>query len=229
MTAPDPHAAHVSALFTRIASRYDLMNRLMTVGQDQRWRQLAAQQAALQPGDLILDLGAGTGDVSLAVKHIEPSARVISADFNPVMLAGAQGKGLMTLVTADALALPFGDAQFDALVSGFLVRNVSNLDRALGEMKRILNPGGRVVILDTTRPRRNILLTFIRFYLRVIIPLLGTLVTGEREAYHYLPSSTEGFLSAEELAERLHSAGFVEVGYQRLMAGTAALHWGRRG
>jgi demethylmenaquinone methyltransferase/2-methoxy-6-polyprenyl-1,4-benzoquinol methylase len=227
-SAPDPHAASVSALFTRIARRYDLMNRLMTFGQDQVWRRLTAQQAALRPGDLILDLGAGTGDLGLALQKVEPSAHVISADFNPVMLAGAKGKGLATLVVTDALALPFIDGQFDALVSGFLVRNVSDLDRALGEMKRVLKPGGRLVILDTTRPRRNILLPFVRFYLREIIPLLGQLVSGDCEAYRYLPSSTEGFLSAEELAARLRIAGFIEVGFQCLMAGTAALHWGKK-
>ena len=129
---------------------------------------------------------------------------------------------------ADALNLPFGDLQFDALVSGFLVRNVSDLDQALAEMERVLKPGGRLVVLDTTRPRKNILLPLIRFYLRVIIPLLGTLVTGDREAYRYLPASTEGFLSAEELAEKLRIAGFIEVGYQRLMLGTAAIHYGNR-
>jgi len=226
-TTPDPHAIRVSALFTRIARRYDLMNRLMTFGQDQHWRRLVAQRAASKHDERVLDLGAGTGDLSLAVLHEEPSARVVSADFNPVMLAGAQGKGLSELVTADALTLPFKTHQFDALVSGFLVRNVSNLDRALAEMKRVLKPGGRLVVLDTTRPRRNILLPFIRFYLRAVIPLLGTLVTGDREAYRYLPSSTESFLYAEELAERLRIAGFTEIGYQRLMFGTAAIHWGK--
>jgi len=227
MTTPS-HAERVSTLFTRIARRYDLMNRLMTFGQDQRWRRLAAQRAGLQPGDLVLDLGAGTGDLSLAVLKAQPCAQVISADFNPRMLTGAQGKGLTALVVADALNLPFGDAQFNALVSGFLVRNVSDLGRALLEMKRVLKPGGRLVILDTTRPRRSILLPFIRFYLRVIIPLMGTLVTGEREAYRYLPSSTEGFLTAEELAKELRIAGFIEVGFQRLMFGTSAIHWGNQ-
>jgi demethylmenaquinone methyltransferase/2-methoxy-6-polyprenyl-1,4-benzoquinol methylase len=226
MAVLDPHAARVSALFTHIAHRYDLMNRLMTFGQDQHWRRLAASRAALKRGDQILDLGAGTGDLSLAIKREEPSARVVSADFNPVMLACGRAKGLTELVTTDALGLPFMASQFDTLASGFLVRNVSDLDRALGEMKRVLKPGGRLVVLDTTRPQRNLLLPFIRIYLRAVIPLLGTLVTGDREAYCYLPSSTEGFLSAEELADRLRIAGFREVGYQRLMFGTAALHWG---
>ncbi|MBN2257204.1 MAG: ubiquinone/menaquinone biosynthesis methyltransferase [Anaerolineaceae bacterium] len=228
MSFPDSHTTRISALFTRIARRYDRMNRLMTFGQDLRWRRLAARQAGLQPGDLVLDLGAGTGDLSLAVKQVQPGAHVISADFNPVMLAGAQGKGIGQLVSADALALPFKAHQFDVLVSGFLVRNVSDLDLALAEMFRALKPGGRLLILDTTRPRRNILLPLIRFYLRVIIPLLGSLVTGDREAYCYLPSSTEGFLSAEELAEELRIAGFNGVRYQRLMFGTVALHWGLR-
>ena len=227
-TTRDPHGERVSALFTRIARRYDRMNRLMTFDQDQHWRRLAAKCAALKPGDRVLDLGAGTGDLSLAILRSEPSTTVVSADFNPRMLAGGKGKGLTGLVTADALGVPFAIATFDVVVSGFLVRNVSDLDRALGEMIRVLKPGGRLVVLDTTRPRRNILLPFIRFYLRVVIPLLGILVTGDREAYRYLPSSTESFFSAGELAEKLRIAGFVEVGYMRLMFGTAAVHWGRK-
>ena len=124
--------------------------------------------------------------------------------------------------------LPFADATFDVIVSGFLVRNVSHLDRALAEMKRVMRPGGRLVVLDTTRPRRNLLLPFIRFYLRAVIPLLGTLVTGDREAYRYLPSSTEGFLSAEELAEKLRIAGFDEVGYQAPDVGHGGVALGKK-
>jgi demethylmenaquinone methyltransferase/2-methoxy-6-polyprenyl-1,4-benzoquinol methylase len=229
MTQPLPtHSEKVSALFSRIARRYDRMNHLMSIGQDLRWRRLAARRVSLEADAIALDLGAGTGDLSLALLREVPSARVISADFNPVMLAGAHGKGLKKLVLADALRLPFEAAQFDALVSGFLVRNVSDLDRALVEMMRVLQPEGRLVVLDTTRPRRNILLPFIRFYLRVIIPLLGRMVTGDVEAYRYLPASTEGFLPAGELAQRLRKVGFVEVGYKLLMFGTAALHWGRK-
>ncbi len=225
---PQNHAAQVSALFSRIARRYDRMNRLMTFGWDRHWRRLAARRAAPGSDDLILDLGAGTGDLSLAILRELPSARVVGADFNPRMLVGAREKGLRGLVTADALGLPFEGEAFDAVVSGFLVRNVSELDLALAEINRVLKPGGRLVVLDTTRPRRNLLMPFIRFYLRVVIPLLGRLVTGDVEAYRYLPASTEGFLSAEELAKQMSSAGFLEVEFRRLMFGTTALHWGRK-
>ncbi len=223
----EPSATQVSAIFSRIVRRYDLMNRLMTFGQDQRWRRLAARLAELEPGNRILDLGAGTGDLGLALKRAQASVQVIGADFNPLMLTDARGKGINELVTADALQLPFKDVQFDALASGFLVRNVIDLDLALGEMKRVLKPGGRLVVLDTTRPRRNILLPFIRFYMRIVIPLLGKLVTGDREAYRYLPASTEHFLYAEDLAGRMQKAGFRNVGFRRYMLGTIAIHWGR--
>ena len=203
------------------------MNRLMTFGQDQRWRRLAAQRLRSQPGDLVLDLGAGTGDLSLAVLQAGASCLRHQRGLQP-MLAGARGRGSKQLVMADALTLPFTAGHFDALVSGFLVSNVSDLDRALEEMKRVLKPGGRLVVLDTTRPRRNLLLPFIRFYLRVIIPLLGTLVTGDREAYRYLPSSTRAFYPPKSWQRDCAEPGSIEVDYQRLMFGTAALHWGRK-
>jgi len=224
----ETHATQVSAIFSRVARRYDRMNHLMTFGQDLRWRRQAARRAAPAAGDIVLDLGTGTGDLSLAVLQEKSSARVVGADFNRLMLAGARGKGVKELVTCDALGVPFEDEEFDVVVSGFLVRNVCDLERTLAEMRRVLKSGGRLVVLDTTRPRRNILLPFIRFYLHAVIPLLGWLVTGNVEAYRYLPASTEGFLSAEELAKQMRIAGFSEVEFRRLMFGTAALHWGRK-
>jgi demethylmenaquinone methyltransferase/2-methoxy-6-polyprenyl-1,4-benzoquinol methylase len=126
----------------------------------------------------------------------------------------------------DALSLPFPAGSFDAVVSGFLLRNVSDLPQALSEQWRVLKPGGRIVSLDTTPPPRNLFTPLIQFHLHTLIPALGRLVAGDADAYRYLPDSTEGFLPAEDLAERLRSIGFLEVGFHRLMFGTVAIHWG---
>ncbi|MRR30208.1 methyltransferase domain-containing protein, partial [bacterium] len=131
-------------------------------------------------------------------------------------------------VQADALHTPFGDAAFDAVVLGYLMRNVGDLDQAIAEQYRILKPGGRVVILETTVPTPNLLSPFIWLHLHVVIPILGRLVTGDREAYRYLPDSTEHFVTAEAFAGRLRAQGFVEVGFRRLMGGTIAIHWGEK-
>jgi demethylmenaquinone methyltransferase/2-methoxy-6-polyprenyl-1,4-benzoquinol methylase len=144
-----------------------------------------------------------------------------------MMLAG-QAAGPLPWLNADALQLPFADGSFEAVVSGFLMRNVGNLEAALKEQNRVLKPGGRMLILETTRPRSGILSPFVRFYMRQVIPWIGGLVSGNREAYRYLPASSEGFLSAEELAGRMTSAGFGNVGFRRRMAGTIAIHWGKK-
>ena len=127
---------------------------------------------------------------------------------------------------AHAPRLPFPDGCFEAAVSGFLFRNVIDIPQALSEQRRLLKPGGRIVILDTTRPPDNLFTPFIRFHLRVIIPAFGRLVTGEADAYTYLPDSTQAFLTAEQLAERMRAARFREVGFRRRMLGTIAIHWG---
>ena len=129
---------------------------------------------------------------------------------------------------ADAQRLPFPPGTFDATVSGFLMRNVPDVDVALGEQRRVLKAGGRVVSLDTTPPRRNLLLPFLEFHLHYVVPLLGRIVAGDPEAYTYLPDSTEQFLTAEKLAERMTAAGFRAVGFVRRMFGTVAIHWGRK-
>jgi demethylmenaquinone methyltransferase/2-methoxy-6-polyprenyl-1,4-benzoquinol methylase len=223
-------ARYVQGMFSRIAGRYDLMNRLMTAGQDGRWRKEVIRRAALPPGGLLLDLGAGTGDLARAALRASPGARAVAADFTIEMMRVGQGRPAPQPAWsgADALRLPFPDETFDAVVSGFLLRNVSDLPRALAEQRRVLRPGGRMVCLDTTRPPRNILSPFIQFHLHTVIPALGRLVTGEAEAYAYLPDSTENFLSAESLAEQMQLAGFTQVGCRRLMFGAAALHWGVR-
>ena len=226
----NPKARYVQDVFERIAPRYDLMNRLMTGGQDQTWRREVIRRARLFPGASLLDLGAGTGDLGRAALRQAPDGRVVLADFSTGMMrVGRVRPGTaLNWSAADALALPFPDGAFDAIVSGFLLRNVADLGRALAEMLRVLKPGGRMVALDTTRPVRSALTPLIWTHMHVVIPTLGWLLTGQRDAYRYLPNSSEGFLRAEDLAGRLAAAGFCKVGFRRLNFGTIAIHWGEK-
>lgn len=222
---------YVRAMFARIARRYDLMNRLMTGGQDVRWRREVIRRAGLTPGARLLDLGAGTGDLAREALHQQPRCRPYAADFTLEMMQVGRtraGSQAVQWVAADALALPFPDAAFDAVVSGFLLRNVADVPRALAEQFRVLKPGGRWVALDTTRPQRTLFWPLVRLHLGVVIPWLGRLITGDAEAYRYLPESTQGFLPAETLAAMLREAGFAKVGFRRLMFGTIAIHWAVR-
>lgn len=222
-------SAYVQDLFTRIAGKYDLMNRLMTFGQDVGWREEVLDRARLGKGERLLDLGAGTGDLARAAQARIGGEGVVAADFTyEMMRAGRLPGDAFGWANADALAVPFAGNAFDAVVSGYLMRNVIDRDMALSEQWRVLKKGGRIVILDTTRPQRNLLSPFIWLHLHVIIPLLGTMLSGHSDAYTYLPDSTEEFLSAEELAEKMRAAGFDGVGYRRFMFGTMAIHWGRK-
>lgn len=217
-------ARYIQNMFTRIAGRYDVMNRLMTGFQDVRWRRRVIRLAHLGPGGRLLDLGTGTGDLAREALAQQPSARVTAADFTLEMMRVGKKRGALDWSAADALLLPFKPESFHAVVSGFLMRNVNDLPKALQEQHRVLKPGGRIVILDTTRPGRSLLSPFIRFHMHVIIPALGGLLTGERAAYTYLPESSEGFLTAEQLQARLETAGFRAARFQRLMFGTIAIH-----
>jgi demethylmenaquinone methyltransferase/2-methoxy-6-polyprenyl-1,4-benzoquinol methylase len=224
-------AHYVQNMFSRIAGRYDLMNRLMTAGQDRAWRREVIRRAALPAQGSLLDLGTGTGDLARQAWQQFPGCFPVAADFTlEMMLAGKQRPGSARLcwVGADALNLPFPNDSFDAAVSGFLFRNVSDLAQALAEQHRVLRPGGRIVILDTTHPQRNLLSPLINIHFHTIIPTLGKLITGEADAYTYLPESTENFLQAEQLAERMQAAGFRLVGFHRRMLATIAIHWGTK-
>jgi demethylmenaquinone methyltransferase/2-methoxy-6-polyprenyl-1,4-benzoquinol methylase len=218
-------------MFTRIARRYDLMNRLMTAGQDRTWRREVMQRATLPPQGNLLDLGAGTGDLAREALQQYPGCRPVAADFTLEMMLAGKGRpesARLSWLGADALRLPFPDETFEAVVSGFLLRNVSDVTQALAEQRRVLRPGGRIVILDTTRPHRNLLTPLINIHFHYVIPTLGKLITGEGEAYTYLPESTENFLPAEQLAERMTAAGFRQVGFRRRMLATIAIHWGTK-
>jgi demethylmenaquinone methyltransferase/2-methoxy-6-polyprenyl-1,4-benzoquinol methylase len=224
-------ARYVQDMFGRIASRYDLMNRLMTAGQDVRWRQEVIRRAELPDCGDLLDLGAGTGDLAQEALRQNPECRPVAADFTlEMMQVGRQRPGSARLAwsAADALRLPFPDETFDAVVSGFLLRNVADLEQALAEQYRVLRPGGRIVALDTTNPAGSPYLPLVNFHLHTIIPALGRAVTGHADAYQYLPGSTENFLLAEQLAARLVLAGFRAVGFRRRMLGAIAIHWGRK-
>lgn len=224
----DERARYVRAMFTRIAPHYDLMNRLMTFGQDQGWRKEIIRRACLPAQGKLLDIGAGTGDLSKEAKRQNPDSQVVAVDFTPAMMVAGQDETTTTISWsgADALHLPFEENMFDAVVSGFLLRNVVDVPACLAEQFRVLKPGGNVVALDTTRPCRNIFSPFINIYLHRIIPRLGQWLAGDNEAYTYLPDSTENFLEAETLAAQLSTAGFTQVGFRRKMFGSVALHWG---
>jgi demethylmenaquinone methyltransferase/2-methoxy-6-polyprenyl-1,4-benzoquinol methylase len=193
-----------------------------------RWRKRVIELARLNNHSTLLDLGTGTGDLAREALEQFPQAKIIAADFTFEMMRVGKKRGTLNFSSADALRLPFGDSSLDAVVSGFLMRNVIDLQKALQEQYHVLKNGGRIVILDTTRPKKNILSPLIWLHLHFVIPTLGGLLTGAKEAYHYLPETTEGFVTAEEMAARMAAVGFKKVNYQRFMFGTIAIHWAEK-
>lgn len=224
-------ADYVQAMFARIAGRYDLMNRVMTFGQDLRWRKYVIQKAQLPPDGRLLDIATGTGDIAFEGLRQHPGIQAVGGDFTiEMMQVGKRYPQRRTLqwVGADTLALPFPDNTFDAVTSGFLMRNVVDLPGALHEQKRVTRPGGRVVILESSPPPRNLLRPFIRLHLNLVIPTLGKLLTGEADAYRYLPDTTQRFQSPGALAVSMRDAGLQNVDYRLFMFGTIAVHVGQK-
>jgi demethylmenaquinone methyltransferase/2-methoxy-6-polyprenyl-1,4-benzoquinol methylase len=224
-------AAYVQSMFDRIAGRYNLMNRLMTFGQDLRWRKFVIQQAKLPPKGKLLDLATGTGDIAFEGLRAVPDLTAVGGDFSIGMMQVGQtltGGERVKWVGADAIQLPFAGNSFDAVTSGYLMRNVIDIPQALREQLRVLKPGGRIVILDTTPPPRNLLRPFILIHMRYVIPLLGRLISGNPDAYQYLPESTQKFKTPEALAGAMREAGFQNVQFKRFMFGTQAVHWGEK-
>ena len=216
----------VRAMFDRIAGLYDLMNSVMTAGLHHRWRERAADLAALAPGDRALDVATGTGD--LAIELASRGAEVIGSDFSEGMLDVARKKApALTWEQGNALALPYEDGAFDAATVGFGARNFSDLPQGLREMARVVKPGGRVVVLEITTPQKPPLSTFFSLWFDRIVPLLGKLA-AEPEAYTYLPSSVKRFPGPQALGAELVAAGLADVRWILTAGGIIALHSGTK-
>jgi len=207
-------------MFDRIAPVYDAMNRAMTLGLDRKWRRLTAQ-AAVRPGDNVLDVCCGTGDLALADRAA--GGQVTGVDFSEQMLARARRKSAdVDWVRGDATSLPFEDASFEAVTVGFGIRNLADLEAGLRELARVLVPGGRLGCLEITRPR-GALKPFFGFWFDGLVPLAGKVLPGGA-AYTYLPASVRRFPGPEHLGEAMRRAGFGEIGWRLLGGGIVALH-----
>jgi demethylmenaquinone methyltransferase/2-methoxy-6-polyprenyl-1,4-benzoquinol methylase len=224
-------ALTVRAMFDGIAPRYDLMNRVMSAGQDGRWRRIAARSIApLQPGPL-LDIGVGTGDLALALRRQFRGRAVVGADLSRAMMhvAVAKGHGQFALAQADVLHLPFLDATFAGVATAFTLRNVADLQSALMEIGRVLMTGGQFACLEITRPRSGLVADLFNSYFRTVVPRMGGVLARSPGAYRYLPASVDRFVSGEQLALAMRRAGFSGVRMRRFWPGAVTLHIGQRG
>lgn len=216
----------VRAMFDRIAPRYDLLNRLLTIGLDQRWRQRTLDAVHVAHGDVLLDLACGTGDLSELAATC--GARVVGIDMAREMLRGAQSRRVTAgLVQGDAARLPLRDASVDVVTCGFALRNFESLDTALGEMARVLRPGGRLALLEVGTPQGGIVGFGHRLWFEGVVPRIGA-VLSDRDAYAYLPRSLAYLPPAPELLQRIAAQGFDDVASRRLLLGAARLVTGVR-
>lgn len=233
--AEQEHANRVRQMFATIASRYDLLNHLLSANIDKRWRRKVGQHVRHQLGTgrkKILDVACGTGDLSLTLFEFT-NAQIIATDFCRPMLAIAARKTLdrqapIRLVEGDALSLPFRDLSFDAVTIGFGLRNLAVVDDGLKELLRVLKPGGSIAVLEFSKSQTRAVQTLFQIYFTKILPFMGGAISGSRSAYTYLPNSVQNFPDQDELATLMRGIGFAEVSYENLSGGIAALHTGKR-
>ncbi len=233
---PENKAQYVNRMFNQIAPTYDRVNRLMTFGLDQGWRKAVVAACQLKPGGRALDVATGTGDIALELgKAVGPQGEVIASDFAfDMMLPGlpkadkAGMNNIIQFLAADALNLPFADNSFDAITTGFAMRNVVDIQKAFSEMNRVVKPGGKVVCLEVARPRWAIIRFGHQLYFNKIVPLIGKLISGHKEAYTYLPESAKNFPPPEELKRIMERAGLEQVSFRLYGLGAAAIHVGSK-
>jgi demethylmenaquinone methyltransferase/2-methoxy-6-polyprenyl-1,4-benzoquinol methylase len=226
-----PTTERVRHIFSRLAPDYDRFNMLSSLGADRGWRRRTVDAAGIGPDSVVLDLAAGTGDLAMAIARRGRPARVIATDFVPEMLEVAREKAArytgptrIDFAVVDAQDLPFDDESFDVVTIAFGVRNLTDRMKNFREVRRVLKPGGRYVILEMSRPPFGPFRALYHFYLRVVIPNLGRLLTGSRDSFDYLRHSILGFPRQSALATELHAAGFREVRWQNLTFGIVAVH-----
>jgi len=231
---PEGKEKYVHDMFRRIARRYDLLNRLLSLRQDVRWRRLTAEAARLKPGQTALDVATGTGDLAFELaRRVGAEGKVVGIDFVEEMLHIARAKAARlpegaqcVFEHADALALPFDDATFHAATIAFALRNVTDVTKCLQEMRRVVIPGGRVVVLELSKPVWPVFRQLYWVYFNRLVPLIGRALQGVDGPYRYLPESVARFPDQEELVRIMREAGLHDVGYRNLTGGIAAIHYG---
>jgi ubiquinone/menaquinone biosynthesis methyltransferase len=227
LAAPDSKSRYVRRLFSTIAERYDLITRLLSYGQDRRWKARVVELSAARPGLRALDLACGTGDIAFALAA--RGAEVVGLDITHRMLQLARAKGgAARFVTGDMLALPFGDEAFDVVTTGYGLRNVPDIPRAIAEMQRVLKPGGVLLSLDFNRPVNPIVRSVYLTYLTLVGSTLGVILHRDPDTYRYIPESIRRYPGAREVNAMIGRTGFSHSEYLPVLGGLMAIHHARR-